>query len=157
VSVLTWLEGLRVSVWVAESDWGYPLLLSAHSMGMAIVVGLLIVLDLRVFGFAAGIPIAALERLMPLAWGGFGINLLSGSLLFASNATRLAGNWAFLVKMACIVLGGLTTFWLWREVRGENTVRAKALALVSAALWLSASAFGRLIAYVMDRAMLHGQ
>lgn len=157
MSLLSWLEGLPVSVWVAESDWGYPLLLSAHSMGMAIVVGLLLVLDLRVFGFAAGIPIAALDRLMPLAWGGFGINLLSGSLLFASTATRLAGNWAFLVKMACVVLGGLTTFWLWHQVRGNNMSRAKGVALLSAALWLSAITFGRLIAYVMDHAILHAQ
>jgi hypothetical protein len=157
VTVLTWLEGLPVSVWVAEGDWGYPLLLSVHSMGMAIVVGLLLVLDLRVLGYAAGIPIAALHRLMPLAWGGFGINLLSGSLLFASSATRLAGNWAFLVKMGCIALAGLTTFWLWREVRSESMPRAKGVALLSALLWLSAITFGRLIAYVMDHAILHGR
>jgi hypothetical protein len=155
--LLTWLEGLPVSAWVAESDWGYPLLLSVHSMGMAIVVGLLLVLDLRVFGYAAGIPIVALNRLMPLAWGGFGINLISGSLLFASSATRLVGNWAFLVKMGCIVLAGLTTFWLWREVRRDNLARARGIALLSAILWLSAITCGRLIAYVMDHAILHGQ
>lgn len=156
MSLLTWLAGLPVSVWVAESDFGYPLLLSFHSMGMAIVVGLLLVLDLRVFGYATGIPISALSRLMPLAWAGFGINLISGSLLFASSATRLVGNWAFLAKMACVVLGGLTTFWLWHEIRRDNTARARGVAVLSVVLWLSAITFGRLIAYIMDHAILHG-
>jgi hypothetical protein len=94
---------------------------------------------------------------MPLAWAGFGVNLISGSLLFASTATRLVGNWAFLVKMVSILLGGLATLWLWHEIRRENLARAKAVAVLSAALWIGAITFGRLIAYVMDHAILHGQ
>lgn len=167
--MLSWLEGLPVSEWVATSDWGYPLLLAVHSMGMAIVVGLLVILDLRVLGYAKAAPIPALARMMPLAWAGFGLNLVSGVLLFASVATRIVSNWPFLAKMAAILAGGAVSWALWRELKGDGwaqadrqgaaaavavSARARALAAASIAIWLGAVVFGRLIAYVMDAALL---
>lgn len=169
--MLSWLEDTPISQWVAQSDLGYPILLSIHSMGMATVVGLLILLDLRVLGFAKAIPLAAFEKLMPLAWIGFFFNLCSGALLFSATATHMIGNWPFLSKMASIALGGAVSWALWRNLRpGEAepaanseaaaslivTPAARGLAIVSIAVWLTAIFFGRLIAYVLDAAMLAG-
>jgi hypothetical protein len=174
----SWLQNLPLSEWVQTSDYGFPLLLAAHSIGLAGVVGVLVILNLRVLGFAGGIPIAALSRLMPVAWIGFSINFLSGLLLFMANATRLVTNWAFLLKMTAVLLGGLVTWILWRTLRrsvgaaaeatteprkrGDLTVvyhvtsAARVTAAVSLGVWFAAILFGRVIAYVMDHAMLHG-
>jgi Na+/H+-dicarboxylate symporter len=71
LELFSWLQNLPLSEWVQTSDYGFPLLLAAHSIGLAGVVGVLVILNLRVLGFAGGIPIAALSRLMPVAWIGF--------------------------------------------------------------------------------------
>ena len=171
---LAWLESLPISDWVATSDWGYALMLSVHSIGMAAIVGLLLILDFRVLGFATAIPISAFRKFTPYAWIGFILNLVSGMLLFASTASRLMSNWPFLAKMACIAAAGVSTYLLWRELQTRNeqeyvvdlqggvavlvaSSRARLLAALSTGLWVTAIAFGRLIAYVMDHAILNGQ
>ncbi len=180
-----WLQDLPLSEWVQTSDYGFPLLLAAHSIGLAGVVGVLVVLNLRVLGYAAGIPIAALRRLMPVAWLGFAVNALSGILLFMANATRLVTNWAFLLKMSAVLLGGIVTWYLWRILWQRSTTdrppggdahastdgaaeradvgavyhvtrAARVTAGISLGVWFAAILFGRVIAYVMDHAMLHG-
>jgi hypothetical protein len=174
-----WLQDLPISEWVQTSDYGFPLLLAAHSIGLAGVVGILVMLNLRVLGYAEGIPISALSRLMPVAWLGFAINALSGVLLFMANATRLVTNWAFLLKMFFVLLGGLVTWILWRSLNGRAvreppataaavttpavagpgykiTHAARVTAGISLGVWFAAIVFGRIIAYVMDHAMLHG-
>jgi hypothetical protein len=170
-----WLQDLPISEWVQTSDYGFPLLLAAHSIGLAGVVGILIILNLRVLGYAEGIPLAALSRLMLVAWLGFIINALSGLLLFMANATRLVTNWEFIVKMSAVLLGGILTWMLWRTLKrrdGEKIVAersdsagpmtytitrsAQIVARISLGVWFAAILFGRIIAYVMDHAMLHG-
>lgn len=168
---IAWLQALPLSEWVQTSDYGFPLLLAAHSIGLAGVVGILVVLDLRVLGLAEGIPIAALSRLMPVAWWGFVINALSGLLLFMANATRLVTNWAFILKMSAVVMGGIVSLLLWRSLAGGpatpaaghagavtfNVTRsARITAVLSLVVWFGAILFGRVIAYVMDHAILHG-
>jgi hypothetical protein len=168
--MLDWLQNTPVSEWVATSDLGYPILLAIHSMGMAIVVGILVMLDLRVLGFARGIPVSAFRTLMPLAWIGFAVNLVSGTLLFMSLATHMISNWPFLSKMASICIAGLVSWALWRNLLGERwsaapangaavaepSQTARTLAIVSMVLWAAAILFGRMIAYVLDAAMLAG-
>jgi len=171
---VSWLQELPISEWVQTSDYGFPLLLAAHSIGLAGVVGILIVLDLRVLGIAQGIPLAALARLMPVAWVGFVINALSGVLLFMANATRLVTNWAFILKMSAVVLGGIVSWMLWRSLSAHPTAapvatvaapagapfivtrNARITAVFSLVVWFGAILFGRVIAYVMDHAILHG-
>jgi len=172
VPFLDWLENLPLSIWVAESELGYPFLLSAHSIGMSVVVGLLLMLDLRVLGYAPAVPWSTFRRLMPYAWIGFVLNLISGVLLFNSTANRLMINWPFLSKMAAILAAGGVTWLLWRQIRdselqaqadGTATLpaalpaTARALAATSIVLWLLAIVFGRLIAYVMDYMILNGR
>ena len=79
---MAWLQGLPISMWAAQSDYGYPILLSIHSIGMAAVVGILLIFSIRVLGYATSIPLQAIEQLLPIAWLGFFLNLGSGSVLF---------------------------------------------------------------------------
>lgn len=175
MNFLQWLQDRDISQWVALSDWGYPLLLSVHSIGMSAVVGILAMLNIRVLGIRQDIPLAALEKYMAVAWLGFGLNAISGALLFMSAATRLIGNWPFLVKMACVVIGGLLSWVLWQmiQVGPSNTpassrsqvsadctyavsANARTVARISLVIWFITILSGRLIAYVLDHALLKG-
>ncbi|MDX1480593.1 MAG: hypothetical protein R3315_02900, partial [Woeseiaceae bacterium] len=70
------LEQSGLARWVGESLWGYPILLSMHIVGLAIVVGIFIMRDLRILGIIGGIPADALAALTKLGWSGFLINAL---------------------------------------------------------------------------------
>src|SRR5690242_2040642 len=98
------LEQTRLSLWISHSGslLAYPTILLLHTYGMAVLVGLVGAIDLRVLGFAPAMPLAPLERFFPAVWTAFWINVLSGALLVISEATKLA-NLDFAVKMLFIV------------------------------------------------------
>jgi hypothetical protein len=96
-----------------------------HSWGMAAVVGILVMLDLRILGVARMAPLSAFQRMMGVAWAGFFINLVSGVLMFMADANRLIANWSFLMKMTCVILGGIVTAILWRRMRAAGALAAR--------------------------------
>jgi hypothetical protein len=123
--VLDWMQSLPVSEWITQSNWGFPIMLVLHSWGMAAVVGILIMLDLRILGLARISPLSAFQPMMGIAWGGFFINLVSGVLMFMADANRLIVNWSFLAKMTCVLLGGIVTAVLWRRLRVAGALAAR--------------------------------
>ena len=154
---LAWLEQLSFSTWVRESGslWGYPAILFLHTVGMAIVVGICAVLDLRLLGLGSAIPIAPLERFFPLMWFGFWINAVSGVILLMADATTKLANWDFYVKMGFIALALWNVALIRKRVFGNPNVddktmpaNAKTLAGVSLFLWVGAITSGRLMAYL---------
>ena len=96
------LEETSLALWVGESLWGYPLMLSLHVIGLAIVVGIFVMRDLRLLGMFDGIAFAALPSLIKLGWIGFIINALSGFALFTSQATTFIESTPFLLKIGSI-------------------------------------------------------
>ena len=87
MSVLLWLESTGVGTFVREhpSLLAYPTFTVLHTIGLAIVVGLSTVVAARTVGFAPSIPLAPLNKLFPIIWFGFGINLISGGGLAAAG------------------------------------------------------------------------
>jgi hypothetical protein len=157
ISLLETLQNSEFSQWVLVSVWGYPILLTLHSLGLALLVGLLIIVDLRVLGMPRLIPFLPLQRLMALIWGAFAVNLLSGLALFVADGVKFIGSTAFLCKLASIVIGIAIAIVIKNSVlnkaakfdAGQDAVptRAKVLAVVSFAMWISAIGFGRYMAY----------
>jgi hypothetical protein len=154
---LEWLQGTSVGVLVAESLWGYPLLETIHSIGMAMMIGSLGLINLRVLGYKPELPLLPLEQLLPLAWIGFTLNAVSGTLLFTSDAVYFFSKWTFRIKMALIVLGGINAALLGRRVFRDAAAGAavaappatstKWIAGASLVFWIGAVCAGRLIAY----------
>ncbi len=152
-----WLEGTKVSMWVGESLWGYPIMLGLHAVGLAIVVGIFVMRDLRLIGFFEGISYESLDSLRKLAWTGFVINATSGCFLFTSQATTFASSTPFLLKISMIFLAAICAAVIQNKMRDEapqwdssgaviGSVRA--IAMVSIALWTGAIIAGRLTAYL---------
>ena len=151
---LVWLEATGLAEWVRSSTSGYPSMIALHAIGMAIMVGLSLLLDLRVLGWFAGIPLQALRRFFGLAWIGFGINFISGSALFSAQATSYIVDWVFMSKMTLVLLGAVTAAILQPAVvkagaAGEQlSGGTKAVAAVAIVFWLVAIVMGRLTAYL---------
>jgi hypothetical protein len=156
VKLLSTIEYSAFCAWVRESNslWAYPGIVFMHTVGTAIVVGLSAMVDLRVLGVAPQLPLAPLERYFPIIWAGFWVSAVSGTILFAADATSKIVSPLFGVKMLTIVLGVLTMVLIRRTVfrgpTGErfSSGRAKRLAAASLVLWLTAIAAGRLMAYI---------
>lgn len=155
VGFLVWLEATELADWVRMSIPGYPSMITAHAFGMAIMVGLSLVLDLRLLGWFAGIPLAALHRLLKVAWIGFAINSVSGAALFSAQATSYITDGVFMTKMLLVVLGAITAAVLQPQIAaagswtdGRTPGGTRALAAISIVFWLGAIIMGRLTAYL---------
>lgn len=152
------LETTGLASWVGESLWGYPIVLGMHAIGLAIVVGIFVLLDLRILGILRGVSLKGLWRLFPLAWTGFLINALSGTALFTSQATTFVDSKPFLIKISSVFAGVIVGMFMQRRLSArvaawENAGETmqtpdKALAAVSLICWISAIFAGRLIAYL---------
>jgi hypothetical protein len=130
--------------------WAYPVLEIVHICGIALLLGNLVLLELRVFGRGAAIPVPDLARLsLGLAGTGFGLVAASGLLMFSTQAGELLANRAFTLKMLLLLAAGCNAAMF--HVRGslqrlDRTARG--LMVLSTAIWIAIVACGRWIAYV---------
>jgi len=149
-----WLENTSVALWVGESLWAYPFMLSMHVIGLAIVVGILSMVDFKLLGGFKGIRVGSFLPLLKFAWIGFLINAVSGVFLFTSQASYFATSTTFLIKLACIFIGAILTKVMQGQLVEAETagnaddVSMQGLAIVSLLLWLVAITAGRLTAYI---------
>ena len=156
MNILSSLEGSSFSMWLLGSNsiWAYPTVLTLHTFGMMVLVGASAMLDLRLLGFGRGIPLDSITMLFRVMWAAFWLNAVTGSMLFAADATKRGTSVIFLVKLLFVAAGVLTIVFIKREVYGKNpspiTVSgtAKRLAIASLLVWSAAISTGRLLAYV---------
>jgi len=150
------LQDSAFSAWVVGSDsiWAYPMILTMHTVGLGIVVGAAVIIDFRLLGVGPGIPLEEIARVFPIFWTGFTINLISGLMLFISEAADKATQPVFMVKLLLIAIGVVVTARIRRRVFGEATPArlvppgARTLAMSSLVLWAGAIVTGRLMAYL---------
>ena len=151
------LEQSGFSSWVRESPslLAYPTVLFLHTIGMGLLVGVNAGIDLRILGFASGIPVAPLEKYFRFLWIGFWINAVSGSVLLAADATTKLTNPVFYVKMVFISLAIADVYLIKKHVFRNPLVdkmplssNAKIIAATSLFFWLAATTAGRLMAYI---------
>ena len=148
MEMLYWIEESAVALWVGESLWGYPFLLSLHVVGLAIIAGLVFMLDLRLLGLFKGLRVESFLPLMKFAWAGFVLNAVSGALLFTSQASYFVTSVPFLLKIGLIFVGAVITGVIQNKIRNSEGASCRALAVVSFVAWIGAIVNGRLIAYL---------
>jgi hypothetical protein len=141
-----------------ESAWLYPIVEIVHIAGFSVLVGSVVLFDLRVLGCATSLPLAALGRhLLRWALASLIFVIPAGLLLFSAHPGELAENPVFLLKLTLIALAGCNAlaFHLlpYRSVAGWDRERAAPLlarlgAGLSILLWLGVISCGRMLAYV---------
>jgi hypothetical protein len=158
MAVLRWIQDLPISAAIAESDslwWGYAWWLFVHAVGMGLTAGIGFIVCLRLLGVGRQIPISSLRVLFRLFWVGFYLNLLSGVLLFMTDATGIARVWELYAKLVCLALAVVAMARLRRFVDtadGDPTIppSIQKTAVACLVLWLAVIASGRLIAYAVE-------
>lgn len=130
--------------------WAYPMLEVVHLLGVSLLLGNLVLLELRVFGWGQALPVEPLARLsLSVVAVGFGLAAASGLLMFGTQAGELLANRVFTAKMALIMLAGCNAGWFHarRSLQLQDRT-ARGLMLLSSALWLLVLTCGRWIGYV---------
>ena len=147
------VAALRRSIWV------YPLVNAGHIVGLALLFGAIVPLDLRLAGLWRGIPLRTMAgTLLPVAVTGLTLAVLTGSLLFSVRAVEYAGITMFRIKLLLILGAVANALLLHRSLawaaahRGADTLapspRLRIAGALSIALWLAVIVAGRLIGYL---------
>lgn len=156
-SIVSWTGSTALNAWVMGSSWIWPTMETLHFVGLTLLLGSLLIIDLRLAGFFRQISIAATHKLLPWVFIGFGINMTTGILFFFGDPGRYAINIGFQIKMVLVLIAGLNALWFyWKinsvmktwEPAGDTPVIAKTIAWVSLGTWFSVLILGRLIPYV---------
>ena len=143
--------------------WAYPLVNAAHILGVALLVGAIVPLDLRLIGFWPSVPLNALWHILSrTAAVGLAIAIGAGALLFITRAGDYAESKLFLFKMLAILAGfaniGLLRHWMRDAGLGQpgvgtpgassNPSASMRLAgVLSLVIWITALVLGRLVGY----------
>jgi hypothetical protein len=156
-----WIAIDALATYVNAHSWVWPTCEILHFVGMALLIGTVGFLDVRILGIGKGIPIASLAPLIPLGVLGFALNAASGFVFVAGNPVGgpmdYLGNLAFQLKMSLILLAGinLVAFHYAGISRATDAVpadgdappAAKLVAAASLVLWFGVIFFGRMVMY----------
>ena len=135
---------------LTASVWAYPALEVVHIFGIALLVGNLVLLEIRVFGRGATLDVRALATLsLAIAGIGFSLAAASGLLMFATQAAELLTNRVFTLKMILLMLAGCNAAWFHgRGSLDKLDALARWQMVFSTLIWLAVISCGRWIAYV---------
>jgi hypothetical protein len=155
-----WLDHTTVGTAIRESIWLFPVIETLHIFGIIALVGATSILDLRLMGLTfREEPVSKLAvRFLPWAWFGFIVQVVTGLLMFSSEAVKMTLNWAFEVKMLLILTAGINAavfhFLAYKSVDKWDhdpvaPMSARIAGATSILLWFGIVAAGRYIAYVL--------
>ena len=142
---------------IRDSAWLFPFVEIFHLLALGLLGGILVVINMSLFGvrFGSGSTPELARELRPWMFGCIAVMLLSGFLLFSTEAVKMYGNWAFQLKMIFLLLAVLFTLTAHRRIiesqRTSMSLRRVA-AVVSLLLWLGVGLGGRALGYVTTAA-----
>jgi len=156
-----WMSRTNLIEIVNAYDWLWPLCETLHFIGMAALIGTVGLVDARILGIGKGIPIAQLERLVPIGIAGFVVNALTGFVFIAGNPVggpiEYLTNLSLQLKLLLILIAGLNllVFYFTGIARATDAVSpegsapraAKIIAGTSLVAWFGVIFFGRMIMY----------
>ncbi len=161
--VVWYFESSGLADVIRENDLLFPFIESVHVLSICLVVGSILVVDLRLLGLAStNRPVSGImNEILPLTWCAFAVAVSSGGQLFISNATKYFGNGFFVAKLCLICVAGLNMV-VFHAVsakdlpKWESEIRlplpARLAGGVSILVWVVVVACGRWIGFTMPAA-----
>lgn len=154
----SWLVQTPLADWIrSQSPWLWPLSETLHFIGLALLLGVAGIFDLRLLGFFKRVPVKAFKDALPWAVVGLGINFVTGMVFFIGSTYQYVPNWAWWAKVAFIAVAGVnvlifeTRFGDRAAAVGPNEdtpTTLKIIGAVSLISWLSVLYFGRMMAFI---------
>ena len=159
-ALLRALEATGFATAIRENESLFPWIESVHVLAITLVVGSIAIVDLRLLGVASldRAAVRLTSDVLPCTWAAFAVAVITGSLLFSSNAFNYAHNGYFQAKFIFMALAGLNmaVFHLtgvrdiarWGAARG-TPLAAKAAGAISLLVWVAVIVFGRWIGFTL--------
>jgi hypothetical protein len=161
-ALLHWLESTAVAIRIRDGLYLFPVFESIHVVGLALVFGTIVVIDLRLLGWASSQrPFQKVAAdILKWTWAAFALTALTGALMFAANATVYYNNLYVRMKMLLLVLSAVNM--LAFELTARRTVSqwdsspsaptaGKRVAVASLLIWLGVIFAGRMIGFTATR------
>tara|TARA_B100001059_G_scaffold217701_1_gene237220 strand:- start:3170 stop:3658 length:489 start_codon:yes stop_codon:yes gene_type:complete len=151
------LEGSFINNWILSKAWIWPTLEIIHFIGLSLLLGAMLVIDLRLAGFLRNFNMQVTHHLLPFAAIGFFLNLATGLLFFIGDPARYSVNIGFQLKMLLVFIAGFNALWFALKINphlksmdpyGDTSKSAKMTAYISLIAWFGVLLLGRLIPYV---------
>ncbi len=152
-----WCNGSYVGHVIRDSAWLFPFVEIFHLLALALLGGILILVNLSLAGVRFGTTSTAelAGELRPWMLACIAVMLVSGFLLFSTEAVKMYGNWAFQLKMTLLLLALLYTLTIHRKVIDSQRTGIglrRLAAVISLLLWLGVGLGGRALGYVTTAA-----
>ncbi len=158
LSVCEWLQSVPWAYGIKHSTWEFPVVESVHSLALSVMLWPAAILDLRLLGLTmqrrSVSQVAA--QFLPWVWTGFTVMILTGALLFCSEAVKCYNSPFFRTKVVLLGAAGLNALLFHQTVFkkvaewDENATtpwRAKLAGASSLIIWIGVVAMGRALAY----------
>ena len=146
--------GRTIGNYVRDTPAAWVACEALHFVGLSLLIGVMLVVDLRALGFMKAVPFSAVDRLLPWALLGFGINVVTGMLFFAASPGQYANNPAFYWKMVFLLAAGANTLYFffdrgWASAPGMDTpVFSKLVASSALFLWIGVLFWGSMLPFI---------
>lgn len=145
----------KVGSFVTDTPWMWPTCETLHFVGLSLLLGVVLLVDLRVLGIMRGVSFQSLHRLLPWAALGFGVNIGTGMLFFVGIPGQYTKNPAFYWKIGLAMLAGLNAVYFtildepWSLGPKEDApLTAKIAAASAMLLWLGVLYFGSMLPFI---------
>jgi hypothetical protein len=154
---VAWLQSTALSQAIVLKIWVWPAAETIHFMGLALVLGIVGFLDLRLIGAFPRVPVAAIRDLVPFAMVGFLLNLTTGVIFLIGHPEQYAHNLSWWLKVGCLALAGINAaVFEWSvgprvAALGPNDptpMVARCIGVVSLCSWLGVLYWGRMLPFV---------
>jgi uncharacterized membrane protein len=145
----------QIGSFATETPWVWPTCETLHFIGLTLLLGVVLLVDLRVLGIVRGVSYAALHRLLPLAAIGFAVNVVTGMLFFVGIPGQYIGNVSFYWKIALVLVAGVNALYFtisedpWALGPEEEAPMAAKFAAASAmVLWIGVMYCGSMLPFL---------
>jgi uncharacterized membrane protein len=150
-------DAATVSEFVSAHKWMWPTCETLHFVGLSLLLGVVFLVDLRMFGLMKNVSFPTLHRLMPWAILGFGINVLTGMAFFVAESGQYTKSVPFQWKMLFVLVAGANALYftmfddVWKIEAGDNApVTAKFAAGSAVVLWVAIMWCGSMLPFLGD-------
>ena len=158
-SLVVWLQATALSKAIVFNLWIWPIAETLHFIGLTLLLGIVGFFDLRLLGFFRRISLAGAHDLVPVALGGFALNLVTGIIFLIGHPEQYVHNIAWWWKVGCLFVAGANAAVFELSVGrrtmalgpGEDTPSAaKFIGLLSLVAWFGVLYFGRMLPFIGD-------
>lgn len=150
-----WVSAAAVTYVVTNVPWVWPAAETLHFIGLSLVFGVLLAVNLRLLGMMRALTFASVHRMLPWAMLGLGVNLITGMVFFIAVPEQYTTNTPFFWKIVCLMIAGVDLLYLtvfdkvWTLESGDHAVmRDKAIAATAIVAWVGVIYLGRMLPFI---------